>query len=44
VYPNAGHAFYNDDRPEVFRPEAANDAWRRTLAHFGRHLRTWPGQ
>lgn len=44
VYPNAGHAFYNNDRPEVFRPEAANDAWRRTLAHFGRHLRTWPAQ
>lgn len=40
LYPDAGHAFFNDDRPEVFTPHAANDAWRRTLAHFGRHLRT----
>lgn len=39
TYPEAGHAFFNDDRPEVFKPHAANDAWRRTLEHFGRHLR-----
>jgi carboxymethylenebutenolidase len=39
VYPGAGHAFFNNDRPEVFKLEAANDAWRRTLAHLGRHLR-----
>jgi carboxymethylenebutenolidase len=39
VYPSAGHAFFNDTRPEAFRKEAANDAWQRTLAHFGRHLR-----
>jgi carboxymethylenebutenolidase len=39
VYPGAGHAFFNNDRPEVYRPEAANDAWRRSLDHFGRHLR-----
>ena len=41
VYPAAGHAFFDNDRPEVFRPDPANDAWRRTLAHFGRHLRAW---
>lgn len=41
VYPAAGHAFFNNDRPEVFRPDPANDAWRRTLAHLGRHLRVW---
>jgi carboxymethylenebutenolidase len=41
VYPGAGHAFFNDSRPEVFRAEASNDAWRRTLAHLGRHLRSW---
>jgi carboxymethylenebutenolidase len=40
VYPNAGHAFFNDDRPAVFRQDPANDAWRRTLALFGRELRT----
>ena len=39
IYPGAGHAFFNDIRPEVYRQDAANDAWRRTLAHFGRHLR-----
>ncbi len=39
VYPNAGHAFFNDTRPEAYRPDAAHDAWRRTLEHFGKHLR-----
>ena len=39
VYPGAGHAFFNNDRPEAYRRDAANDAWRRTLEHFGRHLR-----
>lgn len=27
VYPGAGHAFMNDTRPEMYRPEAARDAW-----------------
>lgn len=36
VYPGAHHAFFNDTRPEVYHPVAANDAWRRTLALFGR--------
>jgi carboxymethylenebutenolidase len=40
VYPRAGHAFFNNDRPEVYRHDPANDTWRRTLAHFGRHLRS----
>ena len=39
VYPGAGHAFFNNERPEVFHQPSANDAWRRTLAHFGAHLR-----
>lgn len=43
VYPGAGHAFFNNDRPDVFHAVSANDAWRRTLAHFGRHLRGMPG-
>ena len=37
VYPDAPHAFFND-RSETYREEAATDAWRRTLAFFGRHL------
>lgn len=43
TYPGAGHAFFNNERPEVFRADAANDAWRLTLAHFGRHLRAGTG-
>jgi carboxymethylenebutenolidase len=35
VYPGAGHAFFNDARPEAYQREAANDAWRRTLQLFG---------
>lgn len=38
-YPGAGHAFFNDTRPTVYRADAANDAWRRTLALFGKTLR-----
>jgi len=32
VVPGAGHAFMNDTRPDAYRPEAAADAWRRTVA------------
>ena len=39
IYPGAGHAFFNNERPEAYRKDAANDAWRRTLDLFGRHLR-----
>jgi carboxymethylenebutenolidase len=38
VYPNATHAFFNDARPEVYNPEAAQDAWNRTLELFRRSL------
>jgi carboxymethylenebutenolidase len=38
VYPGADHAFFNDTRPEVYDPEAAADAWRRTLEFFRTHL------
>lgn len=34
VYPGAGHAFFNDTRKEVYKPEAAADAWRRTIDLF----------
>jgi carboxymethylenebutenolidase len=39
VYPGAGHAFFNDTRQEVFRKDAAEDAWRRVLAFFEATLR-----
>jgi carboxymethylenebutenolidase len=37
AYPRAGHAFFNDTRPE-FRPEEAADAWRRTVAFLRENL------
>ena len=37
-YEGAGHAFFGDDSPS-YRPGPATDAWEKTLAFFGRHLR-----
>lgn len=37
-YPDAHHGFHCDDRPAVFDPDAARDAWRRTLEWFDSHL------
>lgn len=37
-YPGAGHAFMNERRPS-YRPEAAADAWRRSLEWFDRYLK-----
>jgi carboxymethylenebutenolidase len=39
VYPGAPHAFFNDARSHSYRPEAAKDAWVRTLAWFDTYLR-----
>ena len=38
VYENADHAFFNDERPEVYKPEAAADAWQRTVRFLHEHL------
>jgi len=38
IYPGVDHAFFNNDRPEVYNKEAAEDAWKRTLEFFRRHL------
>ena len=40
TYPDAGHAFFNDERPDVYQPAAAKDAWERALAFFQTHLRS----
>jgi carboxymethylenebutenolidase len=40
TYPNAQHAFFNDQRPQVYDPTAAADAWKRTLTFFRRELGT----
>lgn len=37
IYPGAPHAFFNDTRP-AYRPEAAEDAWRRAVSWFEHHL------
>lgn len=36
-YPGAGHGFHCDQR-DAYQPAAAEDAWRRTLDWFARHL------
>lgn len=38
IYEDADHAFFNDDRPEVFNPTAAADAWQRTLRFLREQL------
>ena len=35
---DAEHAFFNDTRPQVYDAAASDDAWRRVLAHFRKHL------
>jgi carboxymethylenebutenolidase len=38
VYPDADHAFFNDSRPDAYNPDAARDAWDRTLHFFRSNL------
>jgi len=38
VYPGAPHAFFNDTK-DSYRPEAAKDAWERTLAFLNENLK-----
>jgi carboxymethylenebutenolidase len=38
LYPGAGHAFFNDSRPEAFNAAAAKDTWGKTLAWFNKYL------
>ncbi len=39
IYPDVEHAFHNDTSQARYNPEAAKDAWARTLAFFTKHLR-----
>jgi carboxymethylenebutenolidase len=39
VYPGAGHAFFNDTRPEAYHEASAKDAWEKTKAHLAAHLK-----
>jgi carboxymethylenebutenolidase len=38
VYPDVGHAFFNEDRPEVYDRESAELLWDRTVAFFRQQL------
>ena len=35
---DAGHAFFNDTRPEVYSPNDAKTAWERSIAFLKKHL------
>ncbi|MBI2183275.1 MAG: dienelactone hydrolase family protein, partial [Deltaproteobacteria bacterium] len=38
IYAGAPHSFNSDTSPQSYRPEAAKEAWSRTLAFFKKHL------
>lgn len=38
TYPGTHHAFFNDERPQVYNAEAAADAWEKTVAFFREKL------
>jgi carboxymethylenebutenolidase len=38
VYPEAGHAFVNDTRPDAYREREAKDAWARMVVFLHRQL------
>ena len=38
VYPGAKHAFNNNTNADRYHPEAAKDAWARTVSFFKKHL------
>ncbi|WP_447598559.1 dienelactone hydrolase family protein [Nitrospira sp. Nam80] len=38
TYSGAGHAFFRDTDPSVYKPAEARDAWNRTLAFFRQHM------
>ena len=39
LYPGAPHAFFSDDRPQVYKKEAAEDTWKRCVAFFDKYLK-----
>ena len=41
-YDDTDHAFFNDDRPQVYKPEQARLAWDRTLSFLRKHLAATP--
>jgi carboxymethylenebutenolidase len=39
LFPGAPHGFFSDDRPQVYKKEAAEEAWKRCLAFFDRYVK-----
>ena len=39
IYPTAGHAFFNDTRPEAYHKDDATKAWQTTLQFLSTQLR-----
>jgi carboxymethylenebutenolidase len=39
IYKGCSHGFFNDTRPDVYRPAEAKDAWERTLNLFAANLK-----
>jgi carboxymethylenebutenolidase len=39
LYPDTAHAFFSDDRPQSYKKDAAEDAWKRCIAFFDKHLK-----
>ena len=39
IYPGVDHAFFNDENKQAYNKQSADDAWRRTLAHFRAHVK-----
>ncbi|TLY40338.1 MAG: dienelactone hydrolase family protein [Nitrospirae bacterium] len=37
-YPGTAHSFFNDTRPDVYKEEAAAEAWARTLAFLDKYI------
>lgn len=40
IYEGAGHAFFNDSRPQVYNETAAKLSWERTLAFLEKYLKS----
>jgi carboxymethylenebutenolidase len=40
IYAGAQHAFFHDGRPDRYHPEAAKEAWNRTIEFFKKHLQS----
>lgn len=38
LYEGAGHAFFNEDRPEAYHEDSAGQLWQRTIAFFRQTL------